>query len=105
MKILLITCLAVLGTCNSFADNFQFTYREQKGEYKLVGLSYRVFDQRGKEILKGTTDGYGRAAISNIGHGKYTLELTMKSGVCKTQILVDGSRQIKQVVLSKELCR
>jgi hypothetical protein len=96
-----ITLLLLLISGAAYADVFQFSYKNDKGETGYVRHSkIEVFTADGKtRVFSGWTDGYGRIRIDLEEHGTYRARVEYRGETLSAKVRIDGRRKMKRVRL------
>jgi hypothetical protein len=94
----MFTILIIMLISNAFADNFQIVYHEGNNRYSASYSYFRILDEENKTVASGYTDKYGRIT-ANLRIGNYVCEITYKNTIYKKAITIDGSTNIKDILL------
>lgn len=97
-KYILLLLLLVSSTLPAWADNFQITYAQGKARYSAGYTSVKVFNTQNRLVFNGATDRYGRIIIT-LPIGSYRVEVSLKSGTVRRNVVINNSRVFRNIDL------
>ena len=98
MKTYLLTILLMLSlNVISYADSFQFYYKNASSSVYAAYQSVKLYNTSNSLVFSGFTDKFGRIAIKNLGPGNYNCTIQYQNKEYKVTITIDNRSDFKMV--------
>ena len=108
MKHTIILLLLVFGSItDASCDNFQLIFYNNGVRSYIPYTTVKIYNIRGREVFKGTTDRQGRIAIKGLANANnYRMEVYYKRKTCgKTISIRNSSVAFLQLGFTSQGCR